>query len=85
MHAAVNPTVTTPPETKQDGEEVTLMGAEMIEQLVSDEKPAAEPVTNVPIGPDDGVRVRMLIGPAIAAKFAVAESPRPAFVTVLTV
>jgi hypothetical protein len=52
----------------------------MIEQLVSDEKPAAEPVTNVPIGPDDGFRLRILAGPDIAAKFAVAESPTPPFV-----
>ena len=80
MHAAVNPTDTVPPETTQDGEEVILWGAEMIEQVVSDGKPEAEPVTNVPIGPDDGFRVRMLIGPAIAAKFAVAESPTPPFV-----
>jgi hypothetical protein len=80
VHATVNPTVTTPPETTQDGEEVTLWGAEMIEQLVSDEKPVADPVTNVPIGPDGGVRVRILIGPDIAAKFAVAESPAPPFV-----
>ena len=80
MHATVNPTVTTPPETTHDGEEVTLWGAEMIEQLVSDENPEADPVTSVPIGPDDGFRLRMLAGPDIAAKFAVAESPTPPFV-----
>ena len=76
----MNPIDTVPPETTQDGEEVILWGAEMIEQVVSDEKPTAEPVTNVPIGPDDGFRLRMLAGPAIAAKFAVAESPTPPFV-----
>ncbi len=80
MHAAVNPTDTTPPETTQDGEEVILWGAEMIEQVVSDGKPEAEPVTNVPIGPDDGVRLRMLTDPDITAKLAVAESPTPPFV-----
>ena len=80
MHAAVNPTVTVPPETTQDGEEVILWGAEMIEQVVSDGKPTAEPVTNVPIGPDDGVRLRTPTDPAITAKFAVAESPTPPFV-----
>jgi hypothetical protein len=52
----------------------------MIEQVVSDGKPTAEPVTSVPIGPDDGVRLRRLIDPAITAKFAVAESPTPPFV-----
>ena len=80
MHAAVNPTVTVPPETTQDGEEVMLWGAEMIEQVVSVGKPEAEPVTNVPIGPNDGFRVRTPTDPAIAAKFAVAESPTPPFV-----
>ena len=52
----------------------------MIEQVVSVGKPEAEPVTNVPIGPDDGIRVRTPIDPAITAKLAAAESPTPPFV-----
>jgi len=59
---------------------VILWGAEMIEQVVSDGKPTAEPVTNVPIGPDDGVRLRMLTDPDITAKLAAAVSPAPPFV-----
>ena len=76
----MNPIDTVPPETTQDGEEVILWGAEMIEQVVSDGKPTAEPVTKVPIGPDDGVRLRMLTDPDITAKLAVAVSPTPPFV-----
>jgi len=74
-----------PPDATQDDEDKIVAGAEMREQLVSLGKPEAVPVTTAPTAPEVGVRVRMLIGPAIAAKSAVAESPRPASVSVLTV
>jgi hypothetical protein len=72
--------VTLPPETTHTGEDRMLKGAEMSVQLVSLGKPEDRPVTIVPIAPEAGVSVRVLIGPAIAAKIAVAESPAPASV-----
>ena len=74
-----------PPEATQVGEDSILEGAERSVQLVSLGKPEECPVTTVPIGPLNGLRVRALTGPAIAAKFAVAESPGPPFVWDFTV
>ena len=76
----MNPTVAFPPATVQDCEENILEGAEMSTQLVSVGNPVPLPETTAPAGPVVGVRVRLLVGPAVTANVAVAESPAPAFV-----
>jgi hypothetical protein len=81
----VNPTLAFPPATVQDGEDRTPAGAEMSEHVVSVVKPVPEPETTAPTGPDVGVSVRVVPGPTVTAKFALAESPAPAFVWTVTV
>lgn len=76
----MNPTVAFPPAIVQDGEENMATGTELSIQLVSVGNPVPLPETTVPIGPDVGVSTRPLVGPAVTAKVAVAESPGPAFV-----
>jgi len=69
-----------PPAMVQDGEDRIPDGAEMSEHVVSVVKPGPEPETTWPIGPDNGVSVKVLLGPTVTAKLALAESPAPAFV-----
>ena len=69
-----------PPATVQDGEDRTPAGAEMSVHVVSVVKPVPVPEITAFIGPDGGVSVKVLLGPTVTAKFALAESPAPAFV-----
>lgn len=51
------------------------VGAEPTVQDVSVVKPATEPVTAVPMGPEVGVRARASRGPTLARNVALAVSP----------
>jgi hypothetical protein len=48
--------------------------------VVSVVKPVPVPEITALIGPDGGVSFKVLLGPTVTAKFALAESPAPAFV-----
>lgn len=74
-----------PPVIVQDGEDKIIEGAALSTHDTSVVNWVATPETTVDIGPDVGVSVNVGGGPALTVKLVVAESPRPAFVSTLTV
>lgn len=79
----VNPTVTFPPATAHDGDDIKPDGEEESTQVVSVGNPELWPETTVPTGPETGVSTKLLVGPAFTMNVAVAVSST--FVLVETV
>lgn len=72
----MNPTVAIPPEITHEDEANKPGGEEESRQLTSvgNEEEEEVPDTTVPTGPEVGISDKVLVGPAITVKVALAES-----------